>query len=102
MANRVIREVQDMRRSLDYLETRPDIDHAKFAYLGYSAGSVIAPMVLGTETRFKAALLAVGGLEQARPLPEADAFQFAPRAHTPVFMMNGRYELPFIRERARV
>lgn len=92
---RVIREVQDIRRSVDYLQTRPDIDHARFAYLGLSAGAVIAPMALATEQRFQAAVLAVGGLEQAHPFPEADAFQFAPRAHTPVLMLNGRYDLAF-------
>ncbi|MDQ2946430.1 MAG: SUMF1/EgtB/PvdO family nonheme iron enzyme, partial [Acidobacteriota bacterium] len=92
---RVIREVQDIRRSVDYLQTRPDIDHARFAYLGFSAGAVIAPMALATEQRFQAAVLAVGGLEQAHPFPEADAFQFAPRAHTPVLMLNGRYDLAF-------
>jgi dienelactone hydrolase len=92
---RVIREVQDIRRSVDYLETRPDIDHARLAYFGFSAGSVRAPMVLATEPRFRAAVLAVGGLEQAQPPPEADAFQFAPRARTPVLMLNGRYDLVF-------
>jgi eukaryotic-like serine/threonine-protein kinase len=92
---RVIREVQDIRRSVDYLETRPDIDHARLAYLGLSAGAVIAPMALATEPRFQAAVLAVGGLEQAHPFPEADAFQFAPRARTPVLMLNGRYDLTF-------
>jgi pimeloyl-ACP methyl ester carboxylesterase len=50
-------------------------------------------MVLATEPRFQAAVLAVGGLEQAHHLPEADAFQFAPRARTPVLMLNGRYDL---------
>jgi len=92
---RVIREVQDIRRSVDYLETRPEIDHARLAYLGFSAGSVMAPMVLATEPRFRAAVLAVGGLEHANHLPEADAFQFAPRAYTPVMMLNGRYDLVF-------
>ena len=92
---RMIREIQDLRRSLDYLETRPDIDHARLAYFGFSAGTVIAPIALGIENRFKAAVLAVGGLEQVRMLPEADPFQFAPRARMPVLMMNGRYDLAF-------
>jgi eukaryotic-like serine/threonine-protein kinase len=90
-----VREVQDIRRSLDYLETRPDIDHGRLAYFGFSAGSVRAPMVLATEPRFRAAVLAVGGLEQGHPPPEADPFQFAPRARTPVLMLNGRYDMVF-------
>jgi dienelactone hydrolase len=91
----VVREVQDIRRSVDYIETRPDIDHARLAYFGFSAGAVIAPIVLATEARFQAAVLAVGGLEQAHHLPGADPFQFAPRAYTPVLMLNGRYDLVF-------
>jgi len=77
------------------LETRPDIDHARLAYFGFSAGAVRAPIVLATEPRFQAAVLAVGGLEEGHPTPEADAFQFAPRARTPVLMLNGRYDLVF-------
>jgi len=92
---RVIREVQDIRRSVDYLEARPDIDHGRLAYFGFSAGAVRAPIVLATAPRFRAAVLAVGGLEQGHPPPEADAFQFAPRVRTPVLMLNGRYDLVF-------
>ncbi len=91
----IIREIQDLRRSLDYLETRKDIDNSRLAYFGFSASSVLAPIVLATENRFKAAVIAVGGLMQGHPSPEVDPFQFAPRAHTPVLMMNGRYDLAF-------
>ena len=33
-----IQQVKDLRRSLDYLETRPDIDADKFAFFGVSLG----------------------------------------------------------------
>ena len=89
------RSAQDLRRSLDYLETRPEIDSGKLAYFGMSAGSVYAPIVLGIEPRFKVAELAVGGLEQYSPPVEVDPFQFASRTHVPVLMMNGRYDLAF-------
>src|ERR1039457_3758296 len=37
---RMVRSVLDMRRSLDYLETRPEIDRAKLAYFGLSYGAL--------------------------------------------------------------
>ena len=92
---RALRDVQDFRRSLDYLETRPEIDSSKLAYFGFSAGAVYAPLVLANEPRLKVAELAVGGLEQVRLPVERDPFQFAPRVRVPILMMNGRYDLAF-------
>jgi dienelactone hydrolase len=92
---RRVRETQDVRRSVDYLESRPDIDAGKLAYFGFSRGAFMAPIVLADEPRFKAALLAVGGLLPGNVPPDVDPFQFAPRAHTPVLMMNGRYDLNY-------
>jgi predicted esterase len=92
---RRVRQTQDVRRSVDYLESRTDIDAGKLAYFGFSQGAFLAPIVLATEARFKAALLAVGGLQPTELPPDLDPFQFAPRAHTPVLMMNGRYDLNY-------
>jgi formylglycine-generating enzyme required for sulfatase activity/dienelactone hydrolase/predicted Ser/Thr protein kinase len=92
---RVPRDVQDFRRSLDYLETRPEIASGKLAYFGFSAGAVYAPIVLASEPRLKVAELTVGGLEQVLLPVERDPFQFAPRARVPILMMNGRYDLAF-------
>ena len=92
---RALRDVQDFRRSLDYLETRPEIDSRKLAYFGFSAGAVYAPLVLANEPRLKVAELAVGGLEQVLLPVERDPFQFASRSHVPILMLNGRYDLAF-------
>lgn len=91
----LVRQVQDIRRSVDYLQSRPDIDGRRLAYFGFSAGTFMAPMVLANEPRFRAAVLAVGGLGQSEVPPDVDPFQFAPRAHVPVLMMNGRYDLAY-------
>jgi dienelactone hydrolase len=90
-----VRSIQDLRRCIDYLETRPDIDLAKLAYFGFSAGAIMAPVALATEPRFRVAEIVVGGLSDAQAPPEIDPFNFAPRARTPVLMMNGRYDLGF-------
>jgi dienelactone hydrolase len=94
MRMRRVRQTQDVRRSLDYLESRQDMEGGKLAYFGFSAGAFVAPIVLATEPRFKAAILAVGGL-QGETAADVDPFQFAPRAHVPVLMMNGRYDLNY-------
>jgi len=92
---RLVRQVLDMRRSLDYLETRPEIDRGKFAYFGFSYSALFSPLVLATEPRFKAAELAVGGLLPGKAPVEVDPFQYAPRVRIPVLMMNGRYDLAY-------
>ncbi len=89
-----IKVVKDVRRSLDYLESRDDIDADRFAFYGFSWGGFVANIVLAVEDRFRAAIINVGGLEAfARPRPEVDLLNFAPRVTVPVLMLNGRYDL---------
>ena len=83
---------KDLGRSLDYLETRKDIDHDRIAYLGLSWGSALAPILVAVEGRFKAGILESGGLEFQRALPEADQINFVTRVKIPILMLNGRYD----------
>jgi len=83
---------KDLGRSVDYLETRPDIDHEKLAYLGYSWGAALGALLPAIETRFKALVLVSPGLYLQERLPEVDQANFAPRVKTPVLMLNGRYD----------
>ncbi len=92
---RMVRGVLDMRRSLDYLGTRPETDRERLAYFGFSYGALFSAPVLASEPRFKAAELAVGGLPTGKVPIDIDPFQFAPRVHIPVLMMNGRYDLVY-------
>lgn len=59
-------------RSIDYLETRDDVDQERIAYYGWSWGGAMAPLALSLEPRFQAAVLHVAGLYDSRPLPEVD------------------------------
>jgi serine/threonine protein kinase/dienelactone hydrolase len=86
---------KDLSRSLDYLETRKDIDKARIAYFGFSFGGAIAPVLLAMEPRLKAAVLSSGGLHFVRALPEADGTNFVTRVRIPVLMLNGRYDSLF-------
>ncbi len=83
--------VQDVRRAVDYLETRPDIDHDRLAFYSLSMGAYIGPVVGAVEDRLRTLVLVAGGLDDGLP-PEVDAVNFAPRVHVPVLMINGRYD----------
>ena len=84
---------RDLGRSIDYLETRPDIDHARigFHFVSGDTGVILSAL----EPRFKVSVLQASGLVGQRP-PEIDAINFAPRVRVPTLMVNGEYdfELP--------
>jgi len=86
---------KDLGRSLDYLQTRKDVDAARLGYFGFSWGSAIAPILLAVEDRFRVAILGVGGLEFQKTLPEVDQINFVTRMKTPALLLNGRYDFFF-------
>jgi formylglycine-generating enzyme required for sulfatase activity/dienelactone hydrolase len=83
---------RDLRRSVDYLGKRPDIDTTKIAYYGLSWGAALGPIMLAIEPRFKTAVLFVAGLGMERGKPEVDPINFLPRVTVPVLMLNGKYD----------
>jgi predicted esterase len=91
----VVMWVKDASRAIDYAETRPDLDHDKLAYYGYSWGAAMGAIVPAVEPRFKACVLALGGLDFQRSLPEVDTINFVSRVKQPVLMLNGRYDFFF-------
>jgi eukaryotic-like serine/threonine-protein kinase len=94
--------VKDLSATIDYLETREDMDVGKVGFFGLSFGGRVGPIPLAVEPRIHAAVLNVGGLSQSRFLPEADAFNFVPRVRTPLLMINGRYDIVFPYETAQL
>ncbi len=93
----LVQRGKDIRRTIDYLETRPDIDAARIAFYGLSLGSQLAPIFLATEPRFKTGVLMSGGFETWNLPPEVDPVNYAPRVTVPVLMVNGRedFDLPY-------
>jgi eukaryotic-like serine/threonine-protein kinase len=87
----------DVRRTIDYLETRADIDRTKIAFYGVSLGAQLAPVFLVVEPRFKTGVLLSGGFETWVIPPETDPVNFAPHVTQPVLMVNGRedFDLPY-------
>jgi len=89
-----IQRVKDVSRSVDYIQTRSDLDRESLAYYGISTGAGFGSIVLTVESRFKTAILQGGGLdlsESSRTLPgEVQTINFLPRVKIPILMMNGR------------
>ena len=83
---------KDVGRSVDYLESRPDMAKDRIGYMGVSWGAEIAPLFLAVEPRISLAVLYIGGFNRQPSLPEADPVNFAPRVKVPVLMLNGRFD----------
>jgi len=96
--DRLVYMVKDLRRTIDYLETRDDIDIDKLGYFGLSWGSTYAPVYTALEDRFKASVMLVGGLYRYPPErpPEALPINYTPRVQVPTLMINSRndFNLP--------
>ena len=90
--DRTIEQCKDLRRSVDYLETRTDIAHDRLGFYGISGGAELGLLSLPLEPRIRAAALAEGGFSADRRPPEVDGINFAPRFRIPVLMLNGRYD----------
>jgi dienelactone hydrolase len=87
---------KDFGRSIDYLESRPDIDKTRLGFLGVSQGTAYGVLLTALEDRLKAVVLLDGGFFQTEhPLPGMDQVDFAPRLTKPVLMVNGRYDATF-------
>jgi cephalosporin-C deacetylase-like acetyl esterase len=86
---------KDLGRSVDYLETRSDIDHNSLAYEGISWGAAMGSVLPAIEGRLKTLILISPGFSPYRQLPEDDQLNFAPRVKIPTLMLNGRFDYIF-------
>jgi len=93
----IIKAVKDFKRTIDYLETRDDIDIQKLAFYGHSTGAIYGAIIPAVEERLKVSILNAGGLpnrnfrpEKARP--EADEINYVTRVKIPTLMLNGMYD----------
>jgi dienelactone hydrolase len=55
-----IQLIVDLRRAIDVLAARPDVDRDRLAYVGVSYGAAMGGLLAGVEDRLKAYVLAVG------------------------------------------
>jgi eukaryotic-like serine/threonine-protein kinase len=99
----ITKRSKDLARSLDYLETRPDIDKDKLAYLGVSMGSAEGVIYAClAQDRLRTVIFLDGGFFLGALSPAIDQVNFAPRLKKPVLMVNGRYDYTFSLERSQI
>jgi dipeptidyl aminopeptidase/acylaminoacyl peptidase len=75
-----VRLIVDIRRAVDYLISRSDVDRNRIAYWGLSYGGAMGALVAGVEPRFKTLILTVadGGLVNHFTGPEDANSMFDP------------------------
>lgn len=86
---------KDMGRTIDYLETRSDLQADKVGYLGWSWGGFMGGIMPAVEKRIKAIVLNVGGMEMNKTFPEVDQLNYLPRVTQPLLMLNGKHDMFF-------
>ena len=86
---------KDLSRTIDYAETRPELDKDRFAFFGLSRGGALAPVVLANEPRIKTAVLWIPGLYSEPVVPEVDVINFLPRMTIPTLVVSGKYDYNF-------
>lgn len=100
-----VQTAQDLMRALDYAASRPEIDHSRTAYIGFSMGTILGVAFVAQDQRVGSAVFTIGGsvtstrleqfsgatgrqIEQVSELvdPGTWAPMISPR---PVLMING-------------
>jgi dienelactone hydrolase len=93
----VVKLVKDFRRSIDYLETREDVDKSKLAYYSYSWGGEMISLIAAVEKRLDLAILNTGGMRGfdagGKIYALADPINYVTRVKIPVLMLNGEYDM---------
>ena len=92
--DRIKNRITDLRRGLDYLESRQDVDASRIAFFGPSAGAQIGLILAAIEPRYRAVVLVGSGLpkEYQSWIPEANPINFAAHIRAPKLLVQGRYD----------
>ena len=59
--NAIVQTVFDLRRAVDYLQSRADIDKKRIGFMGISLGGITGAVFCGVEPRVKVSVLALAG-----------------------------------------
>jgi dienelactone hydrolase len=88
----LVKLVRDFMRTVDYLETRDDIDTSKLGYYGHSWGGQMGAIIPAVEDRISLNILVAAGFSPVKPFPEADEINYVSRVKVPTLILNGRYD----------
>lgn len=89
----LVAKLTDLRRGLDYLETRADIDASRIAMFGPSGGD-LKLMLPAIERRYRAVVYTGTGLrpEYMQLPPEINPINYVPHVAPPKLLVHGRYD----------
>ncbi|MEN8154617.1 MAG: protein kinase [Acidobacteriota bacterium] len=90
----VIQLVKDLKKSIDFLETREDINSKKLAYYGMSWGGVMSVYISAVENRLKTTIILGGGVD-VQKRPEVNQINYLKHVKTPILMLCGKYDSVF-------
>ena len=90
----IVARITDLRRGLDYLETRADLDRSRIGMIAPSAGAVVALLAGAVEPRYRAIVMIGAGLPAAYAgiIRQANPIYFASHIKMPKLIVQGRYD----------
>lgn len=95
----LIDQIRDLRRTVDYLHTRDDIDPERLALHAVSYGGYRAPYALAVDQRFRTAILLSAGVIPVDNVPQEVQLQdYLPRIDIPLLLINGKNDFNFPHE----
>jgi cephalosporin-C deacetylase-like acetyl esterase len=85
--------VVDLRRGLDYMLSRDDLDPGRIAYLSASHGGILMALP-ATEPRYGAVIFVGDGVDEwdLRGHQAVSGINFAPLIRKPKLLLHGRYD----------
>jgi len=90
----IYNRITDIRRGLDYLATRNDVDMHRMALYAPSAGAHLGLILAAVEDRYTAVVFQGAGVlpEEVNNVPEGNPINFAPHIRAKLMVIHGRYD----------
>ena len=93
---------KDFKRSIDFIESRTELDMNYLSYIGYSWGSVMSNILLAIDDRVTSAFICAGGLQVQKSKPEVDPAYYTRRITIPIMHITGKQDGIFDYENSQV
>ena len=98
----VIKWGKEYKRTIDYIESREDMEVSNLSYFGVSWGGYMANILLAIDGRVQSATLYVAGLCFQKAKKEVESYHYTSRITMPVLMLNGEFDQFFPLETSQI
>lgn len=95
----IVQTVQDLMRSVDYLQTRPEVDGGRIGYAGFSMSTVLGVQFVALDQRVRCASFAIGGAGLLHVLSARLPAAQRPEYETVAELMDPMHYAPLIAPR---